>query len=71
MLFGWKDFCLVLSPTANGIAFCWGDNSAGQVGVPTTAYGEITQPRPLVTPTGTRPKQITCGANYTAIITSE
>ena len=56
---------------ANGIAFCWGDNSAGQVGVPTTAYGEITQPRPLVTPTGTRPKQITCGANYTAIITSE
>lgn len=51
------------------MAFCWGDNAFGQCGVPANVYGEISQPRGVLIPSGTRPTQISCGANFTVLVT--
>ncbi|XP_019854073.1 PREDICTED: ultraviolet-B receptor UVR8-like [Amphimedon queenslandica] len=56
--------------TANGVAYCWGDNASSQCGVPSSVYGELSSPRGIVLPSGIRPTQINCGANFTVLVTS-
>ena len=56
--------------TGNGIPFCWGDNSAGQLGVPLTTQ-EICVPRAVLIPTGNHITQVACGANFTVALSCE
>lgn len=56
--------------TANGMAYCWGDNGSGQCAVPPNAFSEFPRPRPVLTATGTRPIQISCGASFTVLVTA-
>ena len=62
-------FSLSLFLVVSGIAYCWGDNSTGQVALPITTLTEVAKPRPVHTPSGSQPMQIACGANFTVIIT--
>ena len=53
--------------TGNGIPFCWGDNSAGQLGVSLSTQ-ELCQPRAVSIPTGNHITQVACGANFTVCL---
>ena len=52
------------------MAYCWGDNGSGQCAVPPNAFSEFPRPRPVLTATGTRPIQISCGASFTVLVTA-
>ena len=56
--------------TANGIAYCWGDNSAGQLGI-AHSYPEVSKPRAVLTPSGQQLIQVACGANFTVALSGE
>ena len=52
---------------ANGIVFCWGDNTAGQLGL-NSSLQEHNQPKAVVTPPGATITMVACGANFTAAL---
>lgn len=47
--------------------FCWGDNSAGQLGLNSNLQ-EISVPKAVVTPPGANITMVACGANFTAAL---
>ena len=51
----------------NGIVYCWGDNSAGQLGV-SVSNQDVNVPRAVVTPSGAHITMVACGANFTAAL---
>ena len=53
--------------TGSGIPYCWGDNSAGQLGVPLSTQ-EVCRPRAVLIPTGYFIIQVACGANFTVAL---
>ena len=59
-----------LSTVAGGQAYCWGENGSGQCGVPAQAYSEIQKPRAILISSATRPTQISCGYNFTSLLTN-
>lgn len=56
--------------TGSGIPYCWGDNSAGQLGVALTIQ-ELCRPRAVNIPTGNHITQVACGANFTVALSCE
>ena len=50
--------------------YCWGDNSAGQLGV-SISNQDINVPRAVVTPSGSHITMVACGANFTAALAGE
>ncbi len=56
--------------TASCQAYCWGDNSGGQLGIAHT-YTEISKPRAILIPTGVQLTMVACGANFTVALSSE
>jgi alpha-tubulin suppressor-like RCC1 family protein len=55
--------------SGGGIPYCWGDNSAGQLGVPLSTQ-EVCRPRAVLIPTGNHITQVACGANFTVALSS-
>lgn len=53
--------------SSNGIVYCWGDNSAGQLGV-SASNQDVNLPRAVVTPSGAFITMVACGANFTAAL---
>lgn len=53
--------------SGNGIVHCWGDNSAGQLGMSVNNQ-DVNYPRPVVTPSGSSITMVACGANFTAAL---
>ena len=56
--------------TASSQAYCWGDNSVGQLGV-ALSYSEVNKPRAVLTPTGQQLIMVACGANFSVALSSE
>lgn len=56
-------------PQGNGIVYCWGDNSAGQLGTSLhNQLQDINEPQPVITPSGATITIVACGANFTAAL---
>ena len=52
---------------ANGIVFCWGDNTGGQLGLNSNLQ-EYNHPKAVVTPPGANIIMVACGATFTAAL---